>query len=138
MPAFVFPAITAQSNENMMLCTNNLAGDGSVRVLIGLLDVADSTRFVHGTTPITASLDQQKGGCSLLLPAVHPAAAALAPAPARTGIPAIFLTGAHSAGGGGGAGKGLVSSLQLVAADGSVRFLTTPTLMDGVSLPAAN
>ena len=36
----------------------------------------------------------------------------------------------------GGAGKGLVSSLQLVGADGSVKLVTTPTYMDGLLLPA--
>ena len=138
MPAFVFPEVTAQSNENLMLCTNNLLGDGSVRVLIGLLDVADSTHFVAGTTFLNTSLDRQKGGCSLLLPAVHPTAGTLAPPPARTGIPVIFVVGpgVSAAGGGGGAGRGLLSSVQLVEADGSVRLVMSPTLMDRVGLPA--
>ena len=136
---FIFPEITAQSSERLMLCTNNLTGDGSVNVMIGLLDVADSTHFLAGTSPVSASLDPQRGGCSLLLPAVNQPAATALTAPARTGIPVIFIMGPGAnanAGGGGGAGKGLVSSLQLVEADGSVRVLTTPVLMDTVGLPA--
>jgi hypothetical protein len=50
----------------------------------------------------------------------------------------IFVTGSDesAAGGGGGAGKGLVSSLQLVGADGSIKLITSPTLLPNVLLPA--
>lgn len=133
MPALVFPAVTAQPNESLMLCTNNLFGDGSVRTLIGLLDVADSSRFVRGTTGIPGSLDLRKGGCVVLLPAVMPEVGALAPVPARTGIPVIFVAGANANAPG---SKGLVASVQLVTADGSVRHVTTPTMVDRVLLPA--
>ena len=134
--AFVFPEITAQANENVMVCTNNLTGDGSVRAIIGVLDVADSTRFLPGTSPLVTSLDPRKGGCVLLLPAVH-TAGTLTPPPARTGIPVIFLAGPETSNGGGAAmGKGLVSSAQLVEADGSVRVATAPTMVENVALPA--
>jgi len=138
--AYVFPEITAGSTEKLMLCTNNLTGDGSVSLLIGLLDVADSTRFL--ATPVSAPLNPQQGGCSLLLPAVQVTAATGAlTTPARTGIPVVFIMGgganAYSVGGG-GAGKGLLSSVQLVEADGSVKLITTASLMDGLLVPAVN
>ena len=137
MPALVFPEITAQANENIMLCVNNLTGDGSVRALIGLLDVADSSRFVRGTTSVPGSFDARKGACVLLLPAVRPTTDVLAPPAARTGIPVIYLTGAPSPNGAASvAGRGLLASVQLVAADGSVRLVVTPTLANGLLLPA--
>jgi hypothetical protein len=133
---FIFPEVTVQGSDKLMLCTNNLTGNGNTQVLIGLLDVADSTRFLAGTSPVSASLNAQQGGCSLLLPAVQTTAGILAPV--RTGIPVVFIMGGGSnqSGGGGGAGKGLLSSLQLLSGDGSVRLITTPTLMDGLLLPA--
>jgi len=137
-PALVFPEITAQSNENIVLCTNNMATNASVQAVVGLVDVADSTRFLRGTTPVSASLDPQKGGCFLLLPAIHPTVDN-AVLPARTGTPVIFIGGADAnsaTGGGGGAAKGLVSSVQLVGADGSVKVVTTPTSIDKMLLPA--
>jgi hypothetical protein len=42
-----------------------------------------------------------------------------------------------SATGGGGAGKGLVSSLQ-VRDEGGTRFVVTPIFMTGVTVPAAS
>jgi hypothetical protein len=137
MPAYVFPEVTFTSGQKLMVCTNNLLGDGSVRALIGLLDVADSSRLVPGTTTTSVALDAHRGGCALLLPAVRPTVDALTAVPVTTGIPAVFLIGLNSAsGGGGGAGRGLISSAQVVEADGSVRLLITPTLMERVGLPA--
>src|SRR5262249_8849199 len=129
--AFVFPEITAASNETVVLCTNNLTGEAAVRAVVGMLDVAESTRFLPTTTPVSASIDQQKGGCFVLLPAVQPNPNGLTP-PVMTGIPAMFVTGANE----NTAGKGLVSSLQLVGADGSVKLITSPTLLSNVLVPA--
>jgi hypothetical protein len=139
MPAWVFPPIAAAAGQNFMVCANNLTGDGSVRVLIGLLDVADSSRFLPGTTPMSMTLDANKGSCSLLLPAVQVTTGALVPA-VRSGIPAVFYqTGGstNAAGGGGGAGRGLLASVQLVGPNGTVTMVT-PTLMPNLLLPAVS
>ncbi|SPF56246.1 exported hypothetical protein [Candidatus Sulfopaludibacter sp. SbA4] len=132
MPAWVFPEVTAQTGENLMLCTNNLTGDGTTQAIIAVLDVADSAHYLANTTPLSMPIGPQKGQCSLLLPAVRTEGA-------RTGIPVIFvMPGANIAGFGGGAGRGLVSSLQLVGADGSVKLVTTPTYMDGLLVVIAD
>lgn len=129
-PAYLFPEVTTQPGQQLMFCTNNMAGDGSVDVLIGLVSVDDSTHFVAGTQPVTMSLNPEQGGCGLLLPRKPGGGQD------TTGMPIIVLgRNVGSATGGGGAGKGLVSSVQLIDADGSVKLVTTPTLMDGVAVP---
>jgi hypothetical protein len=135
MPAFVFPEVTVQGSQVPMLCMNNM-GDGSVRTLIGLLDVADSSKAMSPLIPIT--LGAHQGTCALL-PAVRPGPTTGAPGPASA-IAAIFVSAGDanaSATGGGGAGKGLVSSLQ-VRDEGGTRFVVTPIFMTGVTVPAAS
>ena len=135
MPATVFPEVSAAAGQNIMVCANNMAGDGSVRALIGLLDVADSTRFVPGTTPTAVSLDVNKGSCALLLPAVQTTVNADIIA-IRTGIPAIFFqTGTQAHGGGGGAGKTFNASVQLVGPNGAITVLP-PAFSANLLLPA--
>jgi hypothetical protein len=140
MPAWVFPEITANPGQNIMACANNLGGDGSVDMIIAVLDVADSSKFLAGTTPTRVALNPSKGSCALLLPAVQTTANGdLLPA-VRTGIPVIFLgnqAGTHSSGGGGGAGKGILASIQLVGPNGAVTA-TTPTFNPNLLLPAVN
>src|SRR5690349_8834742 len=67
MPAWVFPEVTANADQNFQVCANNMAGDGSVRMIIGVLDIADSTRFLPGTTPMTVDLNPSRGSCVALL-----------------------------------------------------------------------
>ena len=139
--AAVFPAITVQRNENVLLCTNNLSSDGALVLLIGLLDVADSSRFALGTQPVQVTLDRHKGACAMLLPVAQNS---VTPAGARTGIPAIFILqggGSRGFGDGGGAGRvessiPLASSVQLLGMDGSVKAVASPGVRSDVTLPA--
>ncbi len=135
--AYVFPEVTIQPGENMMLCSNNLVGGGSTTMIIAVLDVADSTRLLAGTTPVTVTHNQQQGACSLLLPAVRTAAGTISTSSAMTGIPVMFvIAGPNAAGASTVAGPGQLSSVQVVQADGSVRAVVTPTFMNNVLLPA--
>src|SRR5579863_10327392 len=123
-PAYVFPEVTVQPGENMMLCSNNLVGGGSTTMIIAVLDVADSTRLLPGTTPMTVTHNQQQGSCSLLLPAVRTAAGTLASSSVMTGIPVMYILGGPNAAGASAvAGPGQLSSVQVVQADGSVRVV---------------
>ena len=132
MPAFVFPLVSLQGSQTPMLCMNNM-GDGSVRTLIGLLEVADSGRAVSPLLPVTLAAHQ--GTCVNLATGRGPTSAGST----VTLLPAVFVAAGNdnAAGGGGGTGKGLVSSLQ-GRDDAGTRFVVTPTLMNQVTVPTAS
>jgi len=122
MPAWVFPEITVQANQNTVLCANNMA-DGSVRAIIGVLNVADATTSVAPLQTVTFGARQ---GTCMLLPAVQRTANG---APA-TIIPIIAVASAP------GQAQNLNASIQLMDASGT-HVVTTPTFMNSISTPGA-
>jgi hypothetical protein len=124
MPAWVFPEITVEPSQVPMLCANNM-GDGSVRGLIGLLNVADATASV---TPLQAVAFGPHQGTCMLLPAVQTTANGV-PA-AATIIPLIAIQGAP------GQAQNVVASIQLRDAAGT-HFVTSPTFMNSIPTPGA-
>ncbi len=131
MPAFVFPEVTVQGSQVPMLCASHMA-DGSVRTLIGLLDVADNSRSMGPLMPFTFGPHQ---GACVNLPVARPVTAV--GAAMATAIPVIVILGSNESGGGGGAGKTFVASVQ-VRDEGGTRFVVTPSFMNAVSVPTTS
>jgi hypothetical protein len=125
MPAFVYPPVTVQAGQSLVVCGSDM-GEITITGVIGLLDVTDTTKTL---AKIPFTLKPNTGSC-ITLPPVQSGEAFETQ---RSSVIA-FVAFPPSTVWNSTSGKAYVGSLQVMD-DERTRFVLTPMFLPAVPIP---